>query len=103
MLLTFPGWGPQSLLLMLVYFVYIIKHPGWSSTSTSRAEERLGAQCLHPEGVRLQAFLSFSAREGRQEPVLLFCHPPFHPFAPSAEGKNGRLRSKEFVFHRDRF
>lgn len=56
MLLAFPGWGPQSWLLILVYFVYVIKHPGWSSTSTSKAGGRLGgAQGRHPEGVWLQA------------------------------------------------
>lgn len=99
MLLAFPGWGRQSLLLILVYFVYVIKHPGRSSTSASRAGGRLGgAPGHHPEGVQPKAFLPSSAGEGRQELVpLLLCHPSFCPFAPLAENKNVRARRKELV------
>lgn len=89
MLLAFPGWGSQTLLLIPVYFVYVIKHPGWSSAAASRAGGRLGeAPGHHPEGVQLQALLPSSAGERRQEPLPpLLCHPSFHPFAPLAEEK----------------
>lgn len=103
MLLSFPRWVSKSLLPILTNFVYVIKHPGWRSTSASRAGGRLaGAPRHHPEGVQLQALLPSLPGDGRQEPVpFLLCHPSFHPFAPLAEKKKVRSTSKELASYRD--